>query len=83
MGEAKLDQCPRRYAGARGIVEKIHERMPLVMHPRTYAAWLNPGTVEPKSLLMPFDDGRLRVRPVSTLVNDPRNDSPACIEPST
>lgn len=65
-----------------GALETIHDRMPLVMHPRHYAAWLDPATEQPQSLLRPFDDGEVRAYRVSTLVNDPKNDTAACIEPS-
>ena len=64
---------------ARGIAEQIHDRMPLVIHPRNYAAWIDPSTENPADLLAPFDDGRMEAYPVSTLVNDPKNDTPACI----
>ena len=65
---------------ARGIAEQIHDRMPLVIHPRNYAAWIDPSTENPAAQLSPFDDGRMEAYPVSTLVNDPKNDSPACID---
>jgi putative SOS response-associated peptidase YedK len=66
---------------ARGLAEKVHDRMPLVMHPRHYAAWLAPKTNNAETLLEPFDNGSLRVYPISTLVNDPKNDSAAVLEP--
>ena len=65
---------------AQGIARDIHNRMPLVMHPRRYAEWLHPETKEPQSLLAPFDTGELTAYPVSTYVNDPRNDGPKCVE---
>jgi putative SOS response-associated peptidase YedK len=55
--------------------------MPLVVHPRNYAAWIDPSTEEPADLLEPFDDGRMEAYPVSTQVNDPKNDSPALLQP--
>lgn len=58
---------------------KIHDRMPLVLPPKHYAAWLNPQTESPQSLLTPHVEG-LRAWPVSTSVNDPRNDSAECVE---
>lgn len=65
---------------AQGITKDIHDRMPLVMHPRHYGAWLAPDTKQPESLLAPFDNGELTAYPVSTYVNDPKNDSPKCVE---
>lgn len=66
---------------ARGVVKPIHERMPLVLPPRHYAAWLDPGTENARGLLVPFDDGRMQAYPVSTYVNDPRHDDAKCLEP--
>lgn len=65
---------------AQGITQGIHHRMPLVLHPRHYAGWLNPETKGPSSLLAPFDNGELTAYPVSTYANDPKNDSPKCVE---
>jgi putative SOS response-associated peptidase YedK len=69
-------------APASPTLERIHDRMPLVMHPANYAAWLNPNTENPADLMRPFDDGRLEAYPVSTFVNDPKNDAPASVEQS-
>ena len=65
---------------AGGVAAQIHDRMPLVMNAQDYAAWLNPLTAEPAALLSPFDAARLEAHPVSTVVNDPKNDTPACID---
>jgi putative SOS response-associated peptidase YedK len=69
-------------APASPTLERIHDRMPLVMHPANYAAWLDPNTESPADLMQPFDDGRLQAYPVSTFVNDPKNDAPAAVERS-
>jgi putative SOS response-associated peptidase YedK len=54
--------------------------MPLVIGPRSYAAWLDPATADPQALVASFD-GELSARPVSTLVNDPKNDDSRLLEP--
>jgi putative SOS response-associated peptidase YedK len=41
------------------MLERIHDRMPLVLHPRHYTAWLDPETAEPAALMQPFDNGNL------------------------
>jgi putative SOS response-associated peptidase YedK len=66
---------------ADGLAAKIHDRMPLVLDSRNYAAWLDPKTEDPRALLVSFEHG-LSAYPVSTLVNDPKNDDPKCIEPA-
>jgi putative SOS response-associated peptidase YedK len=60
-----------------GFVAGLHDRMPVILSPGEEAAWLRDPTPE---LLDPYD-GDLRAYPVSTLVNDPSNDSPDVIEP--
>jgi putative SOS response-associated peptidase YedK len=65
---------------SRGAVAPIHERMPLVLDPRHYAAWLDPSTPDPQSLLRPVDDPSMLAHPVSFTVNDPKNDTAACIQ---
>jgi putative SOS response-associated peptidase YedK len=60
----------------------LHDRMPVILDSAAQAAWLDPltpaeGLLE---LLRPYD-GRLEMYDVAPLVNDVRNDVPACIEP--
>ena len=64
------------------VMAPIHDRMPVILEPADYDTWLNPGTPVPilQALLRPFA-GRLQARPVSTYVNAPRTEGPACVEP--
>jgi putative SOS response-associated peptidase YedK len=62
----------------------IHDRMPCILALEDEAAWLDVGRVkgsEALSLLLPYPDRELEAFAVSTLVNNPANDGPACIEP--
>jgi len=62
----------------------IHDRMPVILSPDDYDLWLDPDVQEPEAvlpLLRPAPDDLLKAYPVSTLVNSPRHDNPACIEP--
>ncbi len=63
---------------------KIHDRMPLMLTPEKYAAWLDP-TLNDKAtllgLLEPALPGRLEARPVSTLVSNVKNNGPELVEP--
>ena len=67
---------------ARGLSEQIHDRMPLVLEPATYAAWLDPQTDDPQALLLPFATDRTTAYAVATLVNDPQNDGAECLDPA-
>ncbi|MFH9011612.1 SOS response-associated peptidase [Streptomyces sp. NPDC017943] len=55
---------------------RVHPRMPLALDPEHYDAWLDPGhqdTEDLRALLTQPADGNLRARPVSTAVNNVRN----------
>ena len=64
----------------------IHHRMPVILEPPQFTAWLDPGQEEAASLtqfLQPFATENLTWHPVSRFVNSPANDTPSCIEPLT
>jgi putative SOS response-associated peptidase YedK len=62
----------------------IHDRMPLLVEPDRYAAWLDPTRTDPdglRELLVPAAPGRLEAYPVSTQVNNVRNNGPELLDP--
>src|SRR4051794_20289202 len=62
----------------------VHDRMPLMVDPVAWAAWLDPKQEEPsavRDLLVPAQPGLLEAFPVSRAVNDVRNDGAHLIEP--
>jgi putative SOS response-associated peptidase YedK len=62
----------------------IHDRMPMVIDPATWADWLDPANHEIsdlRSLLVPAATSGLTTYPVSTAVNSVRNNGPSLIEP--
>src|SRR3954451_18347017 len=69
---------------AEDSVGHIHDRMPLLVEPDRYAAWLDPSASdvdELKKLLVPAAPGRLEAYPVSTAVNNVRNNGPDLLDP--
>lgn len=63
----------------------IHNRMPVILHPRDYARWLDPSPQTPdqlKPLIKPFPADLMDAYPVSTLVNTPANDIPDLVVPA-
>ncbi|MBN1237597.1 MAG: SOS response-associated peptidase [Gammaproteobacteria bacterium] len=66
-------------------VEWVHDRMPVVLAPQDYAAWLGPDTPRPEleRVLAESRPAAIETRPVSTYVNKPAHDDPRCIEPLT
>jgi putative SOS response-associated peptidase YedK len=65
------------------ILNKVHGRMPVILKPEHYAAWLDAATKE-QDLAVVLGDTiaiELQVIAVSTKVNNPRNDFIECISP--
>src|ERR1700759_4205895 len=76
--------CTVITTSAEDSVGHIHDRMPLMVEPEGYAAWLEPANsaaVDLKSLLVPAAPGRLEAFPVSTDVNNVKNNGPELVEP--
>lgn len=65
------------------LMGTIHDRMPVLLEPEHWDAWLDPATdmdaIAP--MLAPAPDGVLKAHPVSSRVNSPSNDDPGLIEP--
>jgi putative SOS response-associated peptidase YedK len=58
--------------------------MPLLVEPDRYDAWLDPTASDPdelKKLLVPAAPGRLEAYPVSTRVNNVRNNGAELLDP--
>lgn len=65
-----------------GELQRIHDRMPLMMPREHWSAWLDPDhEVDPALLQPPSRDvvGALEIRPVSPLVNSVKNNSPELV----
>lgn len=63
---------------------RIHDRMPLLVEPERYDAWLDPAVSSAddlRALLVPAAPGRLEAFPVSTRVNNVRNNGPDLVDP--
>ncbi len=67
------------------LMETIHDRMPVILHPRDYAKWLDAAPQTPENLqplIKPFNADAMSAYPVSTLVNKPANDMPELVVPA-
>lgn len=61
------------------LMEPIHNRMPVILKKTTENIWLDPTITDPEKLLgllVPFFPALMEAYPVSSLVNDPKNDFP-------
>lgn len=69
---------------ANALLAPIHDRMPVILRREDEAEWLDPavrddGIVE--RLLGPYPAEAMAATPVSTVVNNARNDGPELVEP--
>ncbi len=65
-------------------VSLVHDRMPVLLPRDAWATWLDPDERDQdllRSMLTPAPDGILDIHPVSTRVNDVRNDGPELMAP--
>lgn len=62
-----------------GALGEIHDRMPYLLPPEHWGHWLDPAAMDVAELLVPTPDdyvAQLEIRPVSTAVNNVRNNGP-------
>lgn len=62
------------------LVATIHDRMPVILHPKDYARWLGEHP-DPADLLAPFPSELMKIWPVSTRVNNVRNQETDLLDP--
>ena len=63
------------------LLAELHDRMPMILDPRDYDAWLDPARPGARELLRPCPAEWLEAVPVSTRVNSPANDDETIIQP--
>ncbi|MBI3303843.1 MAG: SOS response-associated peptidase [Deltaproteobacteria bacterium] len=82
-GEA-VHSCTIITTTPNALMESIHNRMPVILPREAEALWLDRAVEDPQALLpllAPYLAEAMEAYAVSPLVNSPRNDTPACIEP--
>jgi putative SOS response-associated peptidase YedK len=77
-----IETCAIITTDANEVMQKVHNRMPVIVDPKNYDEWLDRELQDPEllqRLLQPYPAKKMRLVPVSTLVNSPRNDNPRCV----
>jgi putative SOS response-associated peptidase YedK len=66
------------------LMEPLHDRMPVILEPRDYSRWLEPGdpAQPPTDLLRPYPAEKMLAWPVNDRVGNVRNDDPALLDES-
>ncbi|MEO1389867.1 MAG: SOS response-associated peptidase [Cyanobacteria bacterium J06634_6] len=80
-----IESCTILTTEPNGLMQSIHNRMPVILHPADYDLWLDPkeqSRERLQPLLRPYEDDAMQAYPVSTAVNNPRNETAACVEPA-
>lgn len=79
----ELESCTIIVTDANSFTQPIHDRMPVILAPGDWDAWLEAETKDAEglqSLLKPYPSEEMVAWPVSTMVNSPKNDSAECVE---
>ena len=72
------ETCTLLTTDANDLAAQVHDRMPVILDPEDYDAWLACEQIP----LAPFPADRMSARPVSTFVNNVRNQGEECVAPS-
>ena len=80
------ETCAILTTDANVVVRPIHDRMPVIIPPADFAAWLDPRTpaTELHPLLRPYPTEEMTAMtavPVGRYVSNPRNEGPECLTP--
>ncbi len=79
-----LETCTILTTEPNDLMQTIHNRMPVIIHPKDYDLWLDPEIQDGRHvqhLLRPYEEDAMALYSVSKTVNSPRNETPECIEP--
>ena len=82
-GDRVIDSCAIITTEPNELMEGIHDRMPVILSPDDYDLWLEPdfhGQGKLLEMLKPYPAEDMEAYPISTVVNNPRNESAECIK---
>jgi putative SOS response-associated peptidase YedK len=81
QGGEVIESCSIITTGANKLMRDIHDRMPVILKVHDVEAWLDPGMEQKEvlALLAPYPDDLMEAYPVSSRVNNHRNNGPECV----
>ena len=62
------------------MMAKIHDRMPVILHPKDYRRWLS-DEPDPHELIAPFPSELMKMWPVDRKVGNAKNESADLVDP--
>jgi putative SOS response-associated peptidase YedK len=78
-----VESCTILTTSANALVRPFHDRMPVILSPNDYNAWLDPQTTDAEKLRYLFEPchvEELTAYPVNPVVNSARHEGADCIE---
>ena len=81
-----IESCTILTTGPNSLVSDLHDRMPVIVPPDKYDLWLDPDITDfeaIRDILKPYDPELMRRYPVSTRLNNSRNDDAESAAPVT
>jgi putative SOS response-associated peptidase YedK len=81
-GDLSVNSCAIITTTPNDLLAPIHDRMPVILHPESYDAWLTDDAkpLEVKRLLLPYPASGMISHPVGSDVNKPAIDHPNLVE---
>ena len=79
-----VESCALITTDANDIVRPFHDRMPAILQRQEYETWLDleiQDTMALHKLLQPYPGEAMMAYPVSSFVNNPRNEASRCLDP--
>ena len=81
----EIRSCSITTTDANDLMNEIHHRMPVILHPENYGVWLDRGFEDKEALidlLRPYPSDEMEAYAVSRRVNKPANNEPSVLEPA-
>jgi putative SOS response-associated peptidase YedK len=78
-----VETCAILTTTANEVARPVHERMPVILAPGDFAAWLDPRTpaAQLHDLLRPYTAEEMAAAPVGSYASNPRNEGSQCLAP--
>jgi putative SOS response-associated peptidase YedK len=82
-GALSLETCTILTTTANELVRPFHDRMPVILDPGDFAAWLIPSGEKERDLQLfrPYPTEAMTAAAANPWVNDARHEGPKCLEP--
>jgi len=82
-GATKIQSCTVITTEANSLTRTVHDRMPVIVEPADWATWLD-VSIQDREVLEPmlksYPAESMKFDAVSTVVNNPRNETSECVE---